>query len=391
MGITLVINPGSSSKKYSVFQDERPVASFRFEKTGDGYEICRDINGIAPHCEGVPAETFGTALRQVIDALLLHKIIQHIPDINRVGIRIVAPGTRFAQHERIDEAYVMRLREIEASAPLHLPSTIREIEQAMQELPEAIIVGASDSAFHHTIPIPARMPAIDWTDIKTYDLQQFGYHGLSATAVLDSLTSGNKSLPSRLIVAHIGSGVSLTAIKDGKSIDTTMGYGPASGVMMGMRTGDIDPSLLIELMRVKNMNIDEVTKYVQQQGGFFGWTGIADFRLLLDRYAHREEMVVLAFLKCQYQIRKTIGAFTAALGGLDAMVLTATAMERSPALRLILFGQLQDMGIVIDEAINDTLINHDGVISQSGSHVTVMVQRTNEARTIAKIVSDVTK
>lgn len=378
MAVTLIINPGSSSKKYFLVTDGRVIASFRFERNEQQFEMCREENGLQKICEGISSEQYGTALRQVLDSALRSGTITNLSDITRVGVRIVAPGTYFQAHRVIDEAYLVILRGQEGSAPLHIPPTVREIDQLRLELPEALIVGVSDSAFHTTLPTHARTFAILAGDSSLFDLYRFGYHGLSCTSVVRRLPAWLPATARRVIVCHLGSGMSMTALLDGVSIDTTMGFGPGSGLMMGARTGDIEPGLLLELMRVKNLGLFDAQTYLQTQGGFVGLAGESDFRHLLERYAQGDEMVKAAFLQCAYQFQKTVGSFTMALGGLDAIVLTATAAERSSALRTILLEGLEWLGVTLDQERNEEVVSQDGFITTATATVPVLVLRTDE-------------
>ncbi len=385
MAVTLIVNPGSASKKYSLVSEGRVIASFRFERNEQIYEVCVDYNGEQQKCEGVSFETYGTALRHVLDTAVNSKVIASLHDITHVGVRIVAPGSYFQEHRIVDAVYLDRLRDREAAAPLHVPHTVRELDQLFLELPHAIIVGVSDSAFHATLPAVARLYPIEADDAKTYDIHRFGYHGLSYASLSRQLPTVLGSKASRVIACHIGSGMSMTALKDGVSIDTTMGFGPGSGLMMGARAGDLEPGALLELMRVKNMKFFDTQTYLQTRSGFKGLTGEADFRHLLERYASGDEAATAAFALATYQFQKTIGAFTIALGGLDAIVLTATAAERSSALRAILLSGLAWCGIELDKERNDALVAADGMISKEGAAVPVYVLRTNEFGELLKV------
>jgi acetate kinase len=385
MAVTLIINPGSSSKKYTLARDGRPVSTFRFERNEQSYELCREHNGAEQKCEGVTDIVYRSALSHVITVAIAEGIISSITEIERVGVRVVAPGTFFQSHRLVDGAYIDALRAREAVAPLHIPHTVSELAEVLRLLPEARIIGVSDSAFHQTMPREAREYAIEAEDTVTYDLYRFGYHGLSYASLARQLPQLLRGHASKVIACHIGSGMSMCALRHGESVDTTMGFGPGSGLMMGTRVGDVEPAVLLELMRIHHMKPLDMQTYLQTRGGFEGQTGESDFRHLLARLEAGDETVVSAFRQCIYRFQKTVGAYHAILGGLDAIVFTATAAERSPWLRALFLAGLEHMGIVLDETRNDEMVSRDGIVSPVGAPVMVAVLRTNEFNEILTV------
>lgn len=387
MAFTLLVNPGSSSKKYSLVQDVRIVNQHRFERGSDAYELCTEVNGEQQKCEGITQEVFSTALRQLLDIYLRTGIISNLQDITTVGIRIVSPGTYFQSHHVIDEAYLIKLREREPAAPLHIPHTLAEIELLRIELPHATIIGISDSAFHFTLPAVARNYSIDAHDTDVFDIHRFGYHGLSVASVLHQYEAHYGLLPARVVVCHVGSGVSMTAVKDGKSIDTSMGFSPDSGLVMGTRAGDLDSGAVFELMRVKNFKLFDALTYVQRSGGLRGLAAESDFRHILERLACKDDVATAALQHFIYRLQKQLGAFQVALGGLDLIILTATASERSATLRTHMLSGLEWLGIELDARLNEELIAADGVITTAGSPVVGMVIRTQELAEMLRVTA----
>lgn len=378
MAITLLINPGSSSKKYSLIEDGRVVMDMRFERDAEKVEFRLQLSGQEQKCEDVTLEQYSTAIRFVLDTCLREKIVKNLQDITRVGIRIVAPGTFFQNHRLIDGLFIHKLREREPVAPLHIPSTLQEIELIKLELPQALLVGVSDSAFHNTMPARARDYSIERKDTDIYDIHRFGYHGISNASVVRRAVSVFSEIPARMIICHVGSGVSMTALLNGESIDTTMGFSPGSGLVMGSRAGDIESGALLELMRAKNLHLFDAQTYVQTRGGLKGLIGEDDFRHILERLSQNDEVATEAMNLFVYHFQKALGGFVVALGGLDAIVLTATAVERSTTLRTLLLKNLEWAGINIDNTKNDALVGHDGIISTLDSKIKVAVIRTNE-------------
>ncbi len=385
MAVTLIINPGSSSKKYTLARDGRPVSTFRFERNEASYELCREHNGAEQKCEGVSATMYRSALEHMLAVGIAEGIITAATDIDRVGVRVVAPGTFFQSHRLVDEAYLAALVAREAVAPLHIPHTVSELKEVIRLLPAARIIGVSDSEFHKTMPKEAREYAIEAVDTTTHDLYRFGYHGLSYASLSRQLPQLLRGHASKVVACHIGSGMSMCALRHGESIDTTMGFGPGSGLMMGTRVGDVEPAVLLELMRIHHMKPFDMQTYLQTRGGFWGQTGESDFRHLLARYEAGDESVVAAFTQCVYRFQKTLGAYQAILGGLDAVVFTATAAERSPRLRALLLSGLEHMGVVLDDSRNDEVVSRDGIISPVGAPVMVAVVRTNEFNEILTV------
>lgn len=379
MAFTLIINPGSSSKKYTLIDAGRTVATYRFERNEQQYEVCREHNGQGQLCAGITGTEYASALSYVLTSAVTEKILPSAEAITRVGLRIVAPGTYFTTHRQIDRVYRDRLETALVLAPLHIPHTLSELDEILRLLPSAVVVGVSDSAFHSTVPAYARTFAIEQEDIRTHDLYRFGYHGLSYASLAKQLPTLLPPTATRVVVCHIGSGMSMCALKNGISIDTTMGFAPGGGLMMGARTGDIEPAVVLELMRIHHMKPLDMHTYLQTRGGFVGLTGESDFRHLLARLEQGDEAVTAAFQQCVYRFQKTLGSYLVALGGLDAVVLTATAAERSPQLRALLLGGLESIGIDLDEDRNEMTIGRDGIISSQDSAVLGVVIRTNES------------
>lgn len=385
MAFTLLINPGSSSKKYTFVRDDVVVSTSRFEKKEDSFDLCIEQNGIQQKCEGISGEQFGVALEQVLETALSTKLVHNLEEITKVGVRIVAPGSYFQKHQVVTDVFIHRLREREPAAPLHIPNTVCELELIQKTLPHATVVAVSDSAFHATMPAWARNYGIETHDTTEYDIHRFGYHGISVASVIPRITYTLGELPQRVVVVHIGSGVSMTALLNGVSVDTTMGFSPDSGMIMGSRAGDLDAGSLLELMRVKNFKNLDAQSYIQRRGGIKGMCGEADIRILLERSAKQDELAMAALHHFVYKFKKQLGSFMAVLGGIDALILTATAAERSAHLRSHLLSDLEFAGIELDINKNDNLMQRDGIISSATSKTYVAVIRTQEQEEMLRI------
>jgi acetate kinase len=389
MAITLVVNPGSASKKYALYEENAPLFSMRFERTESGFEQCTERNGVRQKCAGVSAEVFKRPLPHFLKAALEELIIKDYSALKRVVVRVVAPGGAFQKHARVDDLFLHKLHASEFSAPLHVPHTVREIEAVRQLLPSAVIIAASDSAFHATLPPRARRYSIAPAEAAALDLYRFGYHGLSVASVVRRFHSVALERPGKLIVCHVGGGVSVSAVKNKVSVETSMGYAPGGGLIMGSRAGDLDVEALLSLMRARNLRPLDAKMYIETRGGLHGLLGESDLRLIIERRARGDKAAADALAMFTYAIGREIAAATVALGGCENLVFTGTAVERSPILRALICAEVAHLGLSLDETKNDVLIGRDGVASAHDSRVKIVVIRTDEMGEMALIASSV--
>lgn len=359
------------------------------ERDGKYFRLTTRSDKQPESTEAISAEVFASPLRSVIDDFVRLGFFNNLQQVGRVAVRIVAPGTLFQKHQIIDEFYVHELRKREASAPLHVPVALKEIMSIQTELPQSLLVGVSDSAFHSTMPSPARLYSIERKDTADFDLYRFGYHGLSVGSVAERIHAVSGIEPARAIVVHVGGGVSVTALDHLKSVETTMGFSPSSGLMMGSRAGDLEPGALLELMRVKNMGPFDTHTYINSRGGLFGVGGDSDLRHILEGAARGDVPQTEALALFVHHIKKAIGSYVAILGGLDAIVLTATAPERNPTVRSKLLSGLEHLGIKLDTDKNESLIGKEGVISTHDSPAKVVVIKTNEMGELARLAESI--
>lgn len=385
MDTTLVVNPGSSSKKYALFREGKEVFSALFERVDAGFGRCVEVNGTRQTCENATASQYEEGLADTLKLARMAEAIRNDQDITRIGIRIVAPGTFFTTHRVIDTAYIRRLSVLVDAAPLHIPHELSEIARIRETLPHARIIGVSDSAFHSGMPSHARMYSIPQSDTRAFDMYRFGYHGLSVASVVRQIAKQMGHIPARMVVCHIGSGMSVTALAHGKSVETTMGFAPTSGLMMGTRAGEVDPGALIYLYKRYGNNMEKTELAVSQLGGLKGMLGSSDLRVALDRYARKDQNAMTAVAMYFEGIRKAIGASSAVLGGIDTLVLTGTAPERNATVRSLIAERFGYLGLTIDEKINDDLGGRPGVFSTPKSAVTAQVVHTEEIAEIAHI------
>lgn len=387
MATTLIINPGSSSRKYALYREGKLVFEYQFESNDTGFEVCSQKRGSQQTCQSISVEGFGSAFLKVVKEVQKYLEEEKV-SLDAIGVRVVAPGTFFQKHAVIDGVYLSMLQSKEVSVPLHIPAIIKAITQCREHFPETTLIGVSDSAFHSTLPPCAREYSLLRADAEAYDIHRFGYHGLSASSVVNRVHAVIGKDPARMIVCHIGNGVSITAVKDGKSVETSMGFAPVSGVPMGTRAADLDPSALLELMRLRSMRPADASLYVHTNGGLSGLAGDGDIRRLLDRRSHGDQQAKEALELFAYHIQKAIAASTIALGGFDTLVLTGTAALRSSELRTLVTKKLTHFGIGIDEDRNDLLVGKEGVISVQRSMIKVTVMRTDEMGEMMHIATD---
>jgi acetate kinase len=389
MASTLVVNPGSSSRKYALYVDGKVEVELRFEQTNTGFEVCSQVRGAQQICEATEKKGFSSSFGCVadeVDAYLARSATGG--SLDTIAVRIVAPGSFFQQHAFIDDEYIKRLQERESLAPLHIPVVMREIRQIQSRYPAVRLVAASDSAFHSTMPPCARNYSIPHTDSELHDIYRFGYHGLSVSSIVRRIHAVVGIDPERMVVCHIGNGTSVTAVKKGVSIETTMGFAPSTGVPMGTRAGDIDNAALLELQKVNHWKASEAELYINTNGGLQGLAGESDIRMLLERRAQGDRVAIEALDTFGYHIQKAVAAMTVPLGGLDALVLTATASVRSTELRKIVTSRLQHLGIALSEDRNNLIVGKDGVVSKRNCPVKVVVMRTHEMREMACVATE---
>jgi acetate kinase len=293
------------------------------------------------------------------------------------GHRVVHGGIKHVASERVDSPLLAELRKLIPFAPLHLPSAILGIEAVASKFPNLPQIACFDTAFHRGMPDAAQrfpLPRHLWRE----GVRRYGFHGLSFEYILKTLGTGARG---RLIIAHLGNGASLAAVRDGRPLDTTMGFTPAGGLMMGTRSGDLDPGILIYLMHAKHLDVCQIDNLVNHHAGLLGVSGISpDMKTLLEQKETEPHAAEAVELFC-YQLRKHIGAMTAVLGGLDTLIFTGGIGERAAPVRWETCKGLEYLGISLDPTRNSM---NAYVISTPGSASTVMVIPTNEDLMIAR-------
>ena len=376
--IVLCLNSGSSSLKFAAFRlaaggESRVVEGAAERIGGEGGRFwIRSDKGDGALERPARFANHEAAVATTIDAIEKGEL----PAPDAVGHRVVHGGPRHQRPERIDAALVESLRRVVPFAPLHLPAEIRAIEVVMARYPSLSQVACFDTAFYRDLPEVSRRFALP-RSIHDQGLWRYGFHGLSYEYLVESL---GPKLTGRAILAHLGSGASMTALRDGAPIDTTMGLTPAGGFMMGTRSGDLDPGLIFYLMDA-GYGVRDLERIVNRESGLLGVSGsTSDMKTLIERCAE-DQQAALAFEMFCYQARKTIGGLAAALGGLDMLVFTGGIGQNSPAVRERICAGLECLGVHVDGTRNG---ESRDVISSDPSRCVVRVAATDEELMMAR-------
>ena len=382
----LVLNSGSSSLKYQLFNVDNghyEVAakglaerigiegSFVSIKIGDGEKVVKEV-ALPTHQE---------AIREVF-ALLLNGVLKSMDELSGVGHRVVHGGEYFDRSVLVTDEVVDRIAELCTLAPLHNPAALLGIQAIKALLPNVPQVVAFDTAFHQTMKPEAYMYALPKEQYKNYKIRRYGAHGTSHLFV-SRVAADLIGKKGKIITCHIGNGASITAVKDGECVDTSMGFTPLAGVVMGTRSGDVDPFVPLYIMKTQNKTVEEVDNLLNKQSGMFGLCGYSDNRDVEAKYFAGDADAIVAMQVYTYSIVKYIGAYTAAMGGVDAIVFTGGVGENGSEVRKLVCERLAFMGIELDEEANK-LRGKTVEISKPNSKVRVFVIPTNEELVIAQ-------
>jgi len=393
----LVVNSGSSSIKYQLFNmtDESVLAKGLVERIAISDSIINhypsDMDPVITH-QDIPNHRVGIKL--MMDALLHpdYGVIKDISEIVAVGHRVVHAGEKFSGAVLLTDEVMDALKECIELAPLHNPPNILGIEVCKELIPGVPQVGVFDTAFHQTIPECAYLYGIPYKYYKKYKVRRYGFHGTShkyvAKKAADILEKPLKEL--KIITCHLGNGSSITAVKNGISIDTSLGFGTIAGIVMGTRCGDVDPAVIPFLMDKEKLSIEEINKIIYKESGLLGLSeGISsDNRDLGKKAKQGDERAIRALSILDYGIKKYIGAYAAAMGGVDVVVFTAGIGENAWKVRKGACEGLEFLGIKIDPEKNNSS-SKETIISEDGSKVKVMVIPTNEEWMIAKDTAEI--
>lgn len=369
----LVLNSGSSSLKYQLFDmaDRTLIAGGAAERIGESGSDLWDHAAALDQIAGV-LEDVGTA--------------EHGNELLGIGHRVVHGGEVFREPCLIDERVIEAIRGLSSLAPLHNPSNLLGIELAMGRRPDVPQVAVFDTAFHHSIPPRAYRYAVPEAWYRSHGVRRYGFHGTSCAYVAKQAARefGRPLQQLNLIVLHLGNGASVTAIENGRSVDTSMGLTPLEGLVMGTRGGDIDPGVIVHLVRHAGMSVEEVDAALNGESGLFGLCGFGDMRDVLEREAAGDMRARLALDVYIYRLRKYIGAYIAALSHVDGIVFTAGVGENSAEIRERACKGLEGLGVQLDEARNRASAKGVRTIHGEGAPVAILVVPTHEELEIAE-------
>lgn len=386
----LVLNCGSSSIKYQLLDmtTETVLAIGKVERVGmedaifeykGAGEKIKEIGTILDHTAGV---------RKVLKALTdpVHGVIQKPEEIAAVGHRVVHGGEAFVRSVLIDDEVKRTLRDLFDLAPLHNPANLTGILAAEAALPHAPGVAVFDTAFHATMPRKAFLYALPYVMYKRHKVRRYGFHGTSHKYVSQRAADllGRPPEEVNVITCHLGNGSSVTAVQGGKSVDTSMGFTPLAGLIMGTRAGDLDPGVIPYIMAREEIGISEVNSMLNKHSGMLGISGISsDLRQIEEEMDNGDPRAIETFEMMEYRLRKYIGAYAAVLGRVDAIVFTGGIGENSPRFRKAVCENLGFLGVTFDEEANECR-GVERIISGPDSKVAVMVIPTNEELMIAR-------
>ena len=394
----LCVNAGSSSLKFQLFEmpEEKVIISGYIEKIGleDSFWTTK-ING--EKIKGAKyLKNHTEAVQVLIDELLTHKAVESLDEIKGVGHRVLHGGEKYSQSVLIDEEVIQSIKDLTKLGPLHLPGNLAGIEAMQEALPNVPMVAVYDTAFHQTMPKENYLYPVPMEWYTEYGVRKYGFHGTSHKYITMKMQEKLGKENVNLIICHIGSGASISAVKDGKCYDTTMGLTPLDGLMMGTRSGAIDPSIIEYVCNETGRTVSEITNDLNKRSGLLGVAGYSDSRDVENAAAEGNENAALALTMYNNRIAKYIAEYYIELEGkVDAIVFTAGVGENGREARADILARLLPLGIKVDEATNDNIASYkdqnEGIISTEDSSVAVHVVPTNEELMIIKDTYELVK
>ncbi len=385
----LVVNCGSSTLKFQLISSETEdvIASGNCERIGLDGLITYKVNGKKIETE-TDLPNHDVAIRKVLDMLVDSEngAIKSLDEINAVGHRMVHGGEKFSSSVVITEDVIKEIETCNDLAPLHNPANILGVRACQEAMPNVKNVAVFDTAFHQTMPAKAYLYALPKEYYEKYGVRRYGFHGTSHSFVSHRLAelAGLDYNNSKMIICHIGSGASISAIKNGKSVDTSMGMTPLEGLAMGTRSGDMDPAIIEFICQKENISVSEMTEILNKKSGVLGLSGVSnDFRDLVEAIKQGNQDAKNALDVLAYRIVKYIGAYYVALGGVDAIALTAGAGENNSEVRKLIMEGIEVLGTKLNEEANKKR-GEEFLLSTEDSKLPVWVVPTNEELAIAR-------
>lgn len=386
----LVVNCGSSSLKYQLINSdsEEVLAKGICERIGLDGRLVYQKEGCDKEITEAPMPTHKEAIQLVLDALVNPKsgAVAHLSEIDAVGHRVVHGGEKFSGSVVLTDEVLAQVEECNELAPLHNPANLIGIRACQEIMPNVPMVGVFDTAFHQTMPKKAYLYGLPYEYYEKYKVRRYGFHGTSHSFVSKHTAEylGIDYDNSKIIVAHLGGGASISAVLNGKCVDTSMGLTPLEGLVMGTRSGDIDPAIMEFIAKKENLTIDEIMDVLNKKSGVEGLSGVSsDFRDLETAYYEGNERAIDACEVFAYRVAKYIGSYAAAMNGVDAIAFTAGIGENTQFIREKIVAYLGYLGITLDKEANQAR-GVDTVISTKNSKVPVCIIPTNEELAIAR-------
>lgn len=388
--MTLVINAGSSSLKYQLIEMETETSLVQglCERIGIDGRIIHKYNG-EKHTYDIPLENHKVALDKVVELLTTGETacIKDKSDIVAIGHRMASGLDIIVESVEITDDVLKLVEETKNLAPLHIPAMIMAVKACQQIFSNSLQVAVFDNSFHSTLPPKAYTYGIPYEYYEKHHLRKYGYHGTSHRYVVQRLATlmGKNVEDLKVVSCHLGNGSSVTAINGGKSVDTTMGYTPADGLIMGTRCGSMDPTVVEHMANFENLSLSEVMSVLNKKSGFLGISGVSSDTREVEAAANDgNKRAQLALEVLEYQIQKYIGSFAAAMNGLDAIIFTGGIGENSDTVRKAVCSNMDFFGIKLDDSKNQTVNHSEGEISADDSKVKVYIIPTNEELMMAR-------
>lgn len=394
----LAVNAGSSSLKFQLLEmpKEEVLISGYIEKIGlsDSFWNTK-VNG-----EKIKGERYlkdhSEAVKVLIEELLKYKVVNTLDEIDGIAHRVLHGGEKYSDSVLINDEVINDIKELTKLGPLHHPGNLAGIEAFKKELPDTPMVAVFDTAFHQTMPKDKYIFPVPYEWYKNYGVRKYGFHGTSHKFITEEMKERLNKKDVNLIICHIGSGASISCVKEGKCFDTTMGITPLDGLMMGTRSGSIDPSIIEYVSKESGMDIEEITNKLNKESGLLGISTYSDRRDVLEGALSGDEMCKLALEMYDARIANYIATYYIELGGkVDAIVFTAGAGENSDQLREDIADRLKPLGLDIDKELNSKIAGfkelHEGKISTDKSSVDIYVIPTNEELMMVKETYEIIK
>ncbi len=381
----LVINAGSSSLKCQYFVAQKSIASLLIERIGEKQSEATLLYGQTEHKAAQHLANHHEAFSLLVELFRKEHILEDFHTLNAVGHRVVHGGEHFSQPIKITPDVIATIERVIPLAPLHNPSNLEAIRTFAAHYPSIPQIAVFDTAFHQSIPPHAYHYAIPLELKEKYAIRRYGFHGTSHSYVAKEGAKllGKPLEALRLITLHLGNGASAAAIAYGKSVDTSMGMTPLEGLMMGTRSGDIDPAIIPYLVR-NGFEVDTIDTILNKKSGLKGICGTNDMRDIIARADKKDENARLALFMYTYRIKKYIGAYAAAMGGVDAVIFTGGIGEHAVRVRKMVCDAMAWMGMEMDSSANEKAVKSGSIVSTPASSVTLLVIPTNEELEIVR-------